>query len=163
MHSMDKKHAKGFTLIELLIVIAIIGILASVVFVAIDPAKRFKKARDARRQSDVENIAAAIVTAQVDNDGTLPTTLNALTAGSAYVIGTATSGCNAICTATTTQASCVNLTTDLVTPGYISSLPLDPSTGAAATTLYYVVKNATGSVTTASCRPELATSISVTR
>src|SRR3990167_7804796 len=97
---MQKKQAKGFTLIELLIVIAIIGILASVVFVAIDPATRFKKARDARRQSDIENLAAAIVTYQVDNDGSLPAAVSALTAGNAYIIGTAASGCNAGCTAT---------------------------------------------------------------
>jgi prepilin-type N-terminal cleavage/methylation domain-containing protein len=162
MNKKLQKQSQGFTLIELLIVIAIIGILASVVFVAIDPAQRFQKARDARRQSDVENIAAAIVTYQVDNDGSLPTTITALTAGSAYVVGTATSGCNTGCTATTTQAACVDLA-ELVTGGYIGSVPMDPSAGAASKTLYYVVKNATGSVTTASCTPEIASSISVTR
>lgn len=161
---MKKREAKGFTLIELLIVIAIIGILASVVFVAIDPAARFKKARDARRQSDVENVAAAIVTYQVDNDGSLPATLTALTAGNAYIIsqGTVASGCNTGCTATTTQAACVDLS-ELVTGGYIGSVPIDPVGGAASKTLYYAVRNATGSVTTASCTPEVATSISVTR
>ena len=159
---MQKKQAKGFTLIELLIVIAIIGILASVVFVAIDPATRFKKARDARRQSDIENLAAAIVTYQVDNDGSLPAAVSALTAGNAYIIGTAASGCNAGCTATVTQASCVDLTA-LVTGGYIGSVPVDPTAGAVSKTLYYLVKNSTGSVTSASCTPEIATSISVTR
>ena len=159
---MKKKEAKGFTLIELLIVIAIIGILASVVFIAIDPAARFKKARDARRQSDVENVAAAIVTYQVDNDGSLPASVSALTAGQAYIVGTASSGCNSGCTATTTQAACVDLTA-LVTGGYIGSVPVDPTGGAASKTLYYLVKNSTGSVTTASCTPEVATSISVTR
>lgn len=162
MPAMQKRQEKGFTLIELLIVIAIIGILASVVFVAIDPASRFQRARDARRQSDVENIAAALVTYQVDNDGSLPSVVSALTAGNAYIIGTAASGCDSGCTATVTQAACVDLTT-LVTGGYIGSVPMDPSGGAATKTLYYAVRNATGSVTTASCTPEVATSISVTR
>ena len=159
---MKKKEAKGFTLIELLIVIAIIGILASVVFVAINPSERFKQVRDARRQSDVENIAAAIVTYQVDNDGNLPATVSGLTAGEASIIGTASSSCNSGCGAITTQAACVDLTA-LVTGGYIGSVPIDPMGGVASKTLYYAIRNATGSVTAAACVPEIAASVSVTR
>jgi len=159
---MQKKNLRGFTLIELLIVIAIIAILAAVVFVALDPASRFKKARDARRQTDVESVAAAVVTYQVDNDGSLPSAVSALTAGSAYIVGTATSGCNTGCTATTTQASCVDLTA-LQTGGYLGSVPVDPTGGTAAKSLYYVIKNSTGTLTAGACTPELATSINVTR
>lgn len=45
---------KGFTLIELLIVIAVIGILASVVLVGLGPIQ--KQGRDARRISDLKQI-----------------------------------------------------------------------------------------------------------
>lgn len=162
---MQKKSLRGFTLIELLIVIAIIAILAAVVFVALDPASRFQKARDARRQSDVESIAAAIVTYQVDNDGSLPAAVSALTAGSAYIVGTAGAGCDAGCTATVTQAACVDLT-GLVTGGYLGSVPVDPTGGATATsakTMYYVIKNATGTLTAGACIPELAATVNVTR
>lgn len=159
---MQKKNLRGFTLIELLIVIAIIAILAAVVFVALDPASRFSKARNARRQSDVESIAAAVVTYQVDNDGSLPTAVSALTAGSAYIVGTAASGCDAGCTATTTQAACVDLAA-LVTGGYLGSVPLDPTAGTTAKSLYYVIKNSTGTLTAGACVPELAEVISVTR
>src|SRR5690242_10937254 len=82
---------KGFTLIELLVVIAIIAALATVVFVALNPAQRLKDTRDARRTSDVNSILTAIHQSIVDNKGTLPA---GLTAGMAEVqIGTGASAC----------------------------------------------------------------------
>lgn len=160
---MRKKNAQqGFTLIELLIVIAIIAILAATVFIALNPSTRFKQARDARRRADVDTIAASIVTYQVDNNGNLPSAVNSLTAGSNYIIGTDTTGCNSGCTAVTTQAACVDLT-ELVTDGYMGSVPMDPSNGTAAKTLYYATKNSTGTVTAGSCVPEMGSAIAVTR
>ena len=49
---------KGFTLIEILIVVAIIGILASVVLVGLGPTQ--KRARDTRRISDLRNIQTGL-------------------------------------------------------------------------------------------------------
>ena len=49
---------KGFTLIEILIVVAIIGILASVVLVGLRPAQRL--GRDARRLSDLRQIQVVL-------------------------------------------------------------------------------------------------------
>jgi len=52
-HDLIKANLKrSFTLIELLIVIAILGVLAAAVLVAINPAKRSKQARDAIRRHD---------------------------------------------------------------------------------------------------------------
>lgn len=54
----QSKSLTGFTLIELLIVIAIIGLLSSVVLASLNSAR--KKARDARRISDFKQIMLAL-------------------------------------------------------------------------------------------------------
>ena len=53
-----KSGKKGFTLIELLIVIAIIGILSSIVLVSLSSARQ--RARDAQRKSDLHSIQLAL-------------------------------------------------------------------------------------------------------
>ena len=155
------KH-KGFTLIELLIVIAIIAILAAVVFVALDPLSRFRQARDATRWSDTTAVLNAIKVNQVDNGGSFLAAVAGLTNASNYTIGTCTTGGDTGCTAVTTQAACADLT-GLVTAGYLGAIPKDPSTGTAAKTDYYITKTSTGLITIGACDPESAAAISVSR
>lgn len=156
-----RRFDKGFTLIELLLVIGIIAILAVVVFVSLNPAQRFKDARDARRSTDVETILSAVHTYIVDNKGTLPT---GLSAGMAETqMGTGASGC-AIATGgcTVVATACVNLTTPLVK--YLKSIPVDPTTTyTAASTGYSVVVDANGIVTVRACGTEGTTNISSSR
>ncbi len=69
---------KGFTLIELLIVIAIIGVLASIVLVSMGGAR--SKARDAVRNSDARQIGSAMELYYGEGDvyltsGTAPTAI----------------------------------------------------------------------------------------
>lgn len=54
----NKPMRKGFTLIEMLIVIAIIGILASMVLVGLGPVQR--QGRDSRRISDLRQVQNAL-------------------------------------------------------------------------------------------------------
>ena len=151
---------KGFTLIELLLVIAIISILAVVVFVALDPAKRFKDARDSRRTQDVDTILSAIHASIVDNKGTLPA---GLTAGMAESqLGTSATTCTVAtggCTVVT--AACLDLTTPLAK--YLKSIPLDPNGGTAAKTNYAVVVDANGIVSVKACGSEGTVNISASR
>lgn len=158
----SKKQRKGFTLIELLIVIAIIVVLAAAVFVALNPAKRFADARNARRQSDVGNMLGAVKTDEVDNGGTYLASIAALTADLNYVIGTDVSGCDSTCTAVTTQAACVDIS-DLVTQGYLGSIPFDPSTGSVANSDYYLSRTTAGTITVGACDPEVGETIVVSR
>jgi prepilin-type N-terminal cleavage/methylation domain-containing protein len=64
---------KGFTLIELLIVIAILGVLAVVVLVAINPVQQLARTRDAGRISTVQQLGHAVEAYFVSHDGTYPT------------------------------------------------------------------------------------------
>ena len=70
---------KGFTLIELLIVIAILGILAAAVLVAVNPAKRQNQAKDANIKADIGSIATALQAYYTSpGQGTYPLTLGTL-------------------------------------------------------------------------------------
>ena len=102
MFTRRKKSTSGFTLIELLVVIAIIGVLASVVLASLNNARR--KARDARRITDIKQIQLAL---QFQLDG--------VGAGE-YPLGSTT------CDGTDDNGLRV-----LVTNGYIPVIPRDPS------------------------------------
>jgi prepilin-type N-terminal cleavage/methylation domain-containing protein len=58
MHNNAQSGKSGFTLIELLVVISIIGLLASVVLVSINSARR--KSRDTKRIADMNQMAKAM-------------------------------------------------------------------------------------------------------
>ncbi len=175
-----KNAQKGFTLIELLIVIVIITALAVTVFVALNPVKRTRDAREARRASDVETILTAIHEYVVDNNGTLPGTLTSTGTGTALtMLGTGAS-CALVTNNTATSnvpnpwsslsdtnlkcgtpAACIDLTTPLAP--YLKSMPIDPkgaTSGPTSVTLdvtksgYAVAVNTSGIVTVVACGGE---------
>ena len=135
---------KGFTLIELLVVIGIIGILAAVVIVAVNPGRQFASARDTQRRADLYSISSAVYQFATENNGNLPTVITT-TPG---VVGT----------------SGVDLSTDLV-PTYIPSIPIDPDpTYTSADTGYTIYLDANGRVVaTASSELNPGQVITVTR
>lgn len=158
---MKNKQQSGFTLLEILLVVAAIGILAGIVILALNPSKQLGDTRNAQRRSDVNTILNAVYQYTIDNNGTLPANIDAVT-GSSQVLGTAASGCDSTCTAATTVSACVDLSGYLV-PDYIVGIPTDPSSGAATNTEYYINKDANGRIEVGSCDPEQSATISVTR
>lgn len=81
MKNMRKQ--KGFTLIELLVVIAIIGLLATLAVVSLNGAR--KKAKDAKVQGDLSQVAQAMEIYKVNDSGdSYPT---GSTCGTASTIG----------------------------------------------------------------------------
>lgn len=83
----------GFTLVELLLVTGIIGILASIVIVAVNPGRQLAQARNTQRRGHINVLLNAINQYQIDHTGTLPTGLN----GTLRMLGTALSGCSVSC------------------------------------------------------------------
>lgn len=67
-----KTATKAFTLIELLIVIAILGVLAVVVLIAIDPGEQLAKTRDSGRKSMIVQLGGALKQYAVAAQGTYP-------------------------------------------------------------------------------------------
>jgi prepilin-type N-terminal cleavage/methylation domain-containing protein len=162
-----KQGKKGFTLIELLIVIGIIGILAAIILVAVDPAKRLKQARNARRFAETNAILNAVLNYTVDYKGKLPTAISSATANVPFMIGSGASVADTLCSATSTGevASATN-TKDLAADTalideYISEIPVDPrgvndnnDVYSAAATGYYFVRSNNGRITVGACNPE---------
>ncbi len=172
---------KGFTLIELLIVIAIIGFLAAAILVAVDPVKRIQDSRDAQRYSEVNSILNAILKHQVDGRSVFAggTTYPIIThTTNAQVITRSTSG-NTACS--TSLPTCAAITMDnsnatncwaalegateatRIVPEYIAELPLDPATGTATNTGYYIHRTSGNRIEIGACDPEQASTIKVRR
>ncbi len=64
------KREEGFTLIELLIVIAVIGTLAVVLLIAVNPGEQLARTRDAGRQQGVGQLGRAMEAYAVSHNST---------------------------------------------------------------------------------------------
>lgn len=165
---------KGFTLIELLVVIGIIGILAAIVLVAVNPGRNFAQARNTTRQNDLVQITSAIVQFGADHDGNLPGTDFDDTTGvpnfpecsavSPTLVGAVDIATYALGTAGADEDGddAVDPGSELV-PTYLPAMPSDPSYSASAATAGYVICEFQGRLYAQAVDPELDQAISVVR
>jgi len=143
---MKANWSKGFTLIELLIVIAILGILAAGILVAINPVAQMQKARNSQRKADLRNMQQAVESYAIRNNGVYPNDgwRWCGAAGSYY-----TAGCDTD-----------NFIPFVVAAGDIKILPRDPSTGSntppcdSPNKSYLYLSNGTDYKILAHCTPE---------
>ncbi len=155
-----KAKQKGFTLIEILLVIGIIAVLATVVIVSLDPATRFKNARDSRRLSDIQSILSATQQYIVDNKGLLPSGVDS----AERQIGTSSSGCSISGKCGVTVDSCLDMSDATISLGhYLKSIPFDPANGSNGTTHYSIQADSNNIVTVIACDSDDATISSVSR
>ncbi len=154
------RNQKGFTLLEILLVVAAIGILAGIVIIAINPSKQLGDTNNAQRQIDTNTIINAIYQYALDNNGSFPASIDSVV-GTSQVLGTAGTGCDSVCGATTTVAACLDLS-DVLVPTYIVGIPTDPQ-GAASSTDYYINKGDNNRLTVGACNPQESAVIEVTR
>ena len=151
----------GFTLIEILVVIGMIAILATVVIIAINPARQFKQGRDSQRQSNINSILNAIGQKTADCKGKFNASAAECPASPA---------CPALPNSATDIKSSGGVDLSCLVPTYIpSQLPYDPSNGnwtnsSNYDTDYQVLQDSTtGRVTISAPSAELNTPMKVER
>lgn len=147
-------------MLEILLVVAAIAILAGIVIIAINPNKQLGETRNAQRESDVNTILNAVYQYSLDNNGSFPGGLDAVD-GSSQVLGS-DSDCDTTCTAVTTVADCVDVSSDLVAD-YLVGIPQDPSSGSSTNSDYYINVDTNNRLVVGSCDPEQSVTIEVTR
>jgi len=149
---------QGFTLVELLLVIGIIAVLAGVVFVALDPAKRFRDSRDARRLTDIENILSAVHQYVVDNQGAFPPGIDT----TERQIGTGSGGCQISGACDGSAEECVDLSQSLAR--YLKTIPVDPAGGGTQERTHYSIQlDGNNLITVTACEAEALADPSVSR
>ena len=128
------KIISGFTFLEILMVIGIIGILATVMVVIVNPARQLAKARDTQRDSDIYSIVATVRQYATEHSGTLPDTDG----------DPDTSDFPTSLTCIGSGGGCFDLASagdgeDSIVPSYLASLPKDPKTGTDENTGYLIM------------------------
>ncbi len=143
---------KGFTLLEILLVVVILGVLASIVILAINPLKQLADTRNAQRKTDVNTILDAVYQYTIDNNGMIPSTIPTSTA--VAICNTGVSPCTGL----------IDLAVLTNLQKYLIAMPRDPFVSTATSTFYTIIASTlTNRITVAAPGAENGVSISATR
>ncbi len=140
---------RAFSIIEFLLVIGMLGIIAAVVIVAINPAKHLQSVRNATRHTEVREITNAIQQYSI-RTGSFPPGIDS----TLRMIGTSVTGCDVSCMhGEETPATCIDLSQLLVNE-YLIAMPVDPLQGSSGQTFYAVRQLPTHKVHVRACAAE---------
>lgn len=127
------KQKKGFTLLEILVAVVLIGILAGIVLIAINPNRQLAQARDTAREIEVSKLQKALEEYALKNSNNYPpgvtTSFKDICDSKAETI-TGSTSCG---------VSTVNL--KVLVPNYIPEIPKDPRSGTGITGYQIAIRN----------------------
>ncbi|MDD4409258.1 MAG: prepilin-type N-terminal cleavage/methylation domain-containing protein [Candidatus Pacebacteria bacterium] len=145
---------RGFTLLEILLVVAAITILAGIVILAINPNKQLADTRNSQRWMDVNAILNGVYQYSIDNNGQLPSSITASSAGICK---------KGVVAATCTTDSLVDLSVLTNSEKYLVSIPVDPKGSSTNSTNYEISLTAGGRIIVSAPEAEEGATISVQR
>lgn len=133
-----RKSFLGFNLIQLIVTVAVLAIIAGTVMYNEDPEKRIGRARDAQRIQELQAIAKAIETYEVENIA-LPSDFSMATLGIGEKVVLCSEAAALTCDGQTKDCLVVDDTNFV--GKYLPVLPVDPEKSSTADTGYYVTRS----------------------
>ena len=153
------RRRKGFTLIELMIVMITIAIIAAVIFLAVNPAKRIGDAQNAIRDQNALELKNGLERLIADSL-TVPDVIGDLNINEEYMLVTDGGSTAGTCSCTTLNKDISRIDLSGLLNSYVPSLPVD-SSASGDDTGYYIKKIASSGFQTGSCYEYTGTTESV--